>query len=250
MKNEKIRKIVIDITGLSLLILAAGCAGLLYIVNVEGVRLWYTDIQSKLLEFEKAVASIDDLWVFFIVIALLYISKALVPIISTSVICVITGTVMPVYFALPVNVAGIMISFSIMYFVGRKFGGGNARKFINKNNKVKSLLEHGGKGNPWLLVAFRIVPNIPVNSVSRLYGQMRFKYVYFIMLSLLGYSPKLISYTIIGRNVYDPLSAAFLTPIIVLLSISGLSLLFINAIWNFVGKKRLKVQDIEYIEQN
>ncbi len=248
LKKEMIRGYILNISGCISLFLAACCAGLIYIVKIEGIKFWYTGIQAKLFKFEEAVAAIEDWWLFIIVIALLYFIKSLIPLISTSAICVITGMVLPVYISLPVNIAGTIMSFSIKYCIGRKFGGENDHNIFFKNNQVKSLLENNGKGNPWLLIAFRIIPNFPLNSVSRYYGQMKFKYINFILLSLFGYAPKLISYTTIGRNLYDPLSASFLTPIIVILSISGFSLLFINTIWNFVGKKHHAAHDKINIE--
>ena len=236
------RRYVMDITGLTLLFLAAGCSASLYIVKIEEIKIWYAGIEATLLGFEKTIAAIEDRWIFYVVIALLYCIKSVFPVISTSVLCLITGMVLPVYIALPLNIAGISMNFSINYFLGRRFGGGNAQKLIYKSKRVRSMMESNGKGNPWLLIAFRVFPNFPINSVSQIYGQMRFKYVYFILLSLLGYAPKLISYTFIGRNVYKPLSASFLSPIISLLTIFGLSLLFINVIWNFVGKRKHIVQ--------
>lgn len=249
-KKDDIRRYVMDITGLALLLTAAGFSALLYIVKIEKVKFWYSGIQSKLFEFEKIVAAIEDWWIFLFVIALFYCLKSLLPVVSTSVVCIITGMVLPVYIAFFVNLIGLAMIFSIRYIIGRKFGGGNAQKLIYKNKRVRSIMEHGGKGNPWLLIAFRVFPNFPVNNVSQLYGQMRFKYVNFLLLSLLGYAPKLLSYTFIGRNVYDPLSAAFLTPVIMLLTLSGISMLSINAIWKFVGDRRHTIQGSKNIKQD
>lgn len=240
---------MMDITGLILLLTAAAISALLYVVKIETVAFWYSGIQSKLLEFEQIVSSIDNRWIFLFVIALIYCVKSVLPIFSTSVVCIITGIVLPVYLAFFVNIIGLVLIFSIRYYAGRKFGGGNAQKLIYKNKRVRSVMEHGGQGNPWLLIAFRIFPTFPINSVSQLYGQMRFKYHNFILLSLLGYAPKLLSYTFIGRNVYDPLSAPFLTPIILLLSLSGISLLSINLIWKFIGDRRHIARGRKNIEQ-
>jgi len=240
---------VMDITGLTLLLTAAGCSALLYIVKIEEVKFWYSGIQSKLLEFEQIIESIEPWWIFLLVIALIYCVKSTLPILSTSVVCIITGVVLPVYIAFFVNVAGLVLIFSIRYYLGKRFGGGNAQKLIYRNKRVRSIMEHGGQGNPWLLIAFRVFPIFPINSVSQLYGQMRFKYVNFILLSLLGYAPKLLSYTFIGRNLYNPLSAAFLTPIILLLTLSGISLLFINMIWRFIGDKRHITQGKNNLEK-
>jgi len=247
-KKNKIRRIVMDTTGLALIALAAGIYVLLRLSKVEEIKLWYADIQARLLEFEEMIAAIKYWWLFLLVLALLYCIKSIVPIISTSVLCIITGIVLPVYIAFPLNIAGLITVFTIRYFMGRKFGGGNAEKLIYKNSTIRSIMEHGGKGNPWLLIAFRVFPNFPVNSVSQLYGGMKFKYSNYILLSLLGFAPKLLSYTFIGRNVFDPLSGSFLIPIIVILIISGASLLFINAIFKIVGKRRLTARDMQNIE--
>lgn len=97
-------------------------------------------------------------------------------------------------------------------------------------------MEKSGGVNMWMLLALRLVPGFPISGVSKVYGSMKFPYWKFILLSSVGFAPKLISYTFIGTNVYDPLSPAFLVPIITLLIISGISLLSINLIWFFVEK--------------
>ena len=39
-----------------------------------------------------------------------------------------------------------------------------------------------------------------------------------------------------GTNVFDPLSKAFLVPLVIVLTISGVSLLCVNLIWLLVEK--------------
>ena len=53
---------------------------------------------------------------------------------------------------------------------------------------------------------------------------------------MLGYAPKLFSYTFIGVYVFDPLSVKFFVPIIVLLIISGVTVLGVNALINYLEK--------------
>jgi hypothetical protein len=45
----------------------------------------------------------------------------------------------------------------------------------------------------------------------------------------MGFSYKLFSYTVIGRNVYDPASASFIVPFVILFIITGFILLFLSA---------------------
>lgn len=87
-----------------------------------------------------------------------------------------------------------------------------------------------------MLFALRLIPGFPLGSVSRIYGSLRFPYWRFILLSAAGFAPKLLSYTFMGTNVFDPLSSAFLVPLMIVLTISGASLLCVNLIWLLVEK--------------
>ncbi|MGN1102178.1 MAG: hypothetical protein ACI4RG_08305, partial [Huintestinicola sp.] len=57
-------------------------------------------------------------------------------------------------------------------------------------------------------------------------------------LSLLGYSPLIISYTFIGRNVFNPLSTAFLLPLILLFLLIAVSMLAISKIMQIQSRRR------------
>ena len=79
-----------------------------------------------------------------------------------------------------------------------------------------------------------------MNAVSQMYGTMGFNYKMFLVISLLGFAPRLASYTIIGRNAFDPFSAKFLIPLIAVLLLSGLSILGLSNIINFIIKIKNK----------
>ena len=108
---------------------------------------------------------------------------------------------------------------------------------------IRKLIQSDGKGNPALLVALRLVPGVPVNSISGIYGSFDFGYPKFIIFSVIGFMPRLISYTFVGRNIFDPLSGKFLVPIMLILFFSGVSAIFINGIWISVEKT------VKYIKQ-
>lgn len=167
---------------------------------------------------------------------IVFLVRTFIPFLSVSAICVLTGAVLPSYWALIVNFLGIIIMMSIKYFEGMKFGSGNAWKIISKNERARKIIESSGKVNKALLFALRLIPGFPLGSVSRIYGSLRFPYWQFILLSAAGFAPKLLSYTFMGTNVFDPLSSAFLVPLVIALTISGASLLCVNLIWLLVEK--------------
>lgn len=222
--------------GFALLISAAAVSVVVYLLRYDQLWLWYKVYQEKLLEIEQFIQSLGISWKFVLTMLIVFLVRTFIPFLAVSAICVLTGAVLPSYWALIVNFLGIIIMMSIKYFEGMKFGSGNAWKIISKNERARKIIESSGKVNKALLFALRLIPGFPLGSVSRIYGSLRFPYWRFILLSAAGFAPKLLSYTFMGTNVFDPLSSAFLVPLMIVLTISGASLLCVNLIWLLVEK--------------
>lgn len=222
--------------GFALLISAAAVSVVVYLLRYDQLWLWYKVYQEKLLEAEQFIQSLGISWKFVLAMLIVFLVRTFIPFLSVSAICVLTGVVLPSYWALIVNFLGIIIMMSIKYFEGMKFGSGNAWKIISKNERARKIIESSGKVNKALLFALRLIPGFPLGSVSRIYGSLRFPYWQFILLSAAGFAPKLLSYTFMGTNVFDPLSSVFLVPLMIALTISGASLLCVNLIWLLVEK--------------
>lgn len=222
--------------GFALLISAAAVSVVVYLLRYDQLWLWYNVYQEKLLEAEQFIQSLGISWKFVLTMLIVFLARTFIPFLAVSAICVLTGAVLPSYWALIVNFLGIIIMMSIKYFEGMKFGSGNAWKIISKNERARKIIESSGKVNKALLFALRLIPGFPLGSVSRIYGSLRFPYWRFILLSAAGFAPKLLSYTFMGTNVFDPLSSAFLVPLMIVLTISGASLLCVNLIWLLVEK--------------
>lgn len=222
--------------GFALLISAAAVSVVVYLLRYDQLWLWYNVYQEKLLEAEQFIQSLGISWKFVLAMLIVFLVRTFIPFLAVSAICVLTGAVLPSYWALIVNFLGIIIMMSIKYFEGMKFGSGNAWKIISKNERARKIIESSGKVNNALLFALRLIPGFPLGSVSRIYGSLRFPYWQFILLSAAGFAPKLLSYTFMGTNVFDPLSSAFLVPLMIALTISGASLLCVNLIWLLVEK--------------
>ena len=222
--------------GFALLISAAAVSVVVYLLRYDQLWLWYKVYQEKLLEAEQFIQSLGISWKFVLAMLIVFLVRTFIPFLAVSAICVLTGVVLPSYWALIVNFLGIIIMMSIKYFEGMKFGSGNAWKIISKNERARKIIESSGKVNKALPFALRLIPGFPLGSVSRIYGSLRFPYWQFILLSAAGFAPKLLSYTFMGTNVFDPLSSAFLVPLMIALTISGASLLCVNLIWLLVEK--------------
>ena len=236
MKKHWTRSGIMNAAGFALLISAAAVSVVVYLLRYDQLWLWYKVYQEKLLEAEQFIQSLGISWKFVLAMLIVFLVRTFIPFLSVSAICVLTGVVLPSYWALIVNFLGIIIMMSIKYFEGMKFGSGNAWKIISKNERARKIIESSGKVNKALLFALRLIPGFPFGSVSRIYGSLRFPYWQFVLLSAAGFAPKLLSYTFMGTNVFDPLSSAFLVPLMIALTISGASLLCVNLIWLLVEK--------------
>lgn len=236
MKKHWTRSGIMNAAGIALLISAAAVSIVVYLLRYDQLWLWYKVYQEKLLEAEQFIQSLGISWKFVLTMLIVFLVRTFIPFLAVSAICVLTGAVLPSYWALIVNFLGIIIMMSIKYFEGMKFGSGNAWKIISKNERARKIIESSGKVNKALLFALRLIPGFPLGSVSRIYGSLRFPYWRFILLSAAGFAPKLLSYTFMGTNVFDPLSSAFLVPLMIVLTISGASLLCVNLIWLLVEK--------------
>lgn len=189
---------------------------LLILSGNDHVQLWWKTYQDYLATAEERVGEMGNKGYLIFTIMFLFAFKAFIPIYPLSLVCAATGAVFPVYIAAPINLLGMSLHYTLKYVFGKRLGPGGASLIIQKSETIRSIMKTDDTGNPWLLVLFRLIPVFPVNPVSQLYGSLGFKYWKFLLLSLLGYSPLLMSYTIVGRNVYNPLSAGFLLPLIVL----------------------------------
>lgn len=222
------RKKLLNILGGILLILAVVlfCVALLF--QEPTFVEHYDEIMNRLAEFEYAVATLPYRGLVIVAILLIYLSKSVFPM-PISAICVIAGMAFPMPYAVLINIVGFSLLCVIKYFWGKHIGGGLVHKLLLKNEDIERILEKADdKAKGGLLVGFRMVPSFPINTISQVYGAMGYDLKTYLLLSVAGFLPKLISYSFIGRNVYNPFSMAFILPFVILFTISGLSLFGVN----------------------
>ena len=234
--RELTRRKLLNILACVLLILAVALLVLTFLMQINDVSSAYDEVLERLAEFEAAVASIPSK---FLVIFLIYIGKVLIPLPITAV-CVIAGMVFPTPIAVAVNFAGMTLLMTIKFYWGKHLGGGTIHKILTRYDNVRRMMESGKRSTDWILVLFRLVPYFPINSISQLYGALEYDYWKFILLSLLGFTPKIISYSMIGRHVYNPFSLAFMLPIVIIFTISGVSILAVNKFIDIVVNNKNK----------
>lgn len=195
-------------------------------------------LDGLLLYFDKVEYFIAGLNHFaaVLVILLFFAVKSFLPLVPLSVLFISSGLVFPSAFSVVLNAVGFGILVTVKYFYGKKFGGGNADKLVEKVEPVKRALKLDGNGNKLLLLLLRFLTFVPVNTVSRVYGTTDMKYTDYLVFSMLGFLPRLISWSVVGCNITNPFTFSFTVPIITLLIFSGASLIIADLIFNMIVK--------------
>ena len=190
--------------------------------SLENIDLWFVGLELFIAGFSEAIA-------FFIII-FLFIFKSFIPVIPFSVLFISSGMVFPAPVAVLVNAFGFALMVSAKFFWGKRFGGGRAVKVLKRYETISKFMDFNGTGNKWMLILLRFIPFVPVGMVSRAYGTTEIKPLPYIGLSVLGFLPRLVLWSVVGINVFDPFSPSFVIPIVILLIISGIAFLVYNSL--------------------
>lgn len=244
MKNDVKPSSALSFTGVLLLILAGVFIGLYVFATSDEIQLWYSKYEEMLLWLDNKVLAIGHNELIVLVIFALFAIKTFIPFATIPALCVLSGMVYDPMPALIINVIGYSIMLVLRYYFGKRYGGGNAYKLLSKNSLSRRLIDYHGNGNPWVLFILRSIPGLPTNPVSQIYGAIGFKFSKYMIISVLSFLPKIFSYTFIGAYVFDPLSLPFFLPIIILLTLSGISILTINLLINRYKKTQNSRKDV------
>lgn len=228
MKKRKSKTYAINTMAFICFLLALALIVLLRIFSLDSFTQWYSKYVDTLAEFEVWMQTYGATFTSVALILVNFFLKAVIPWFPVACMCVVSGVLFEWYHALLINIAGMVILFTVKFYWGRRFGGGNAEKILSKYETAYEFIDKSRLGSGVVLFFLRFVPCFPANSVSTLYGSTDIGYVRYIVISVVGCFYKLFSYTTIGRNVFDPASASFILPLILLLIFSGMMLLSLS----------------------
>lgn len=190
--------------------------------SLAHIDAWFVSLEMFIAQYESFVA-------FFLLI-FLFAFKSFVPIIPFSVLFIASGMVFSEVTAFAINILGFAVLCTLKFLWGKKKGGGGVHKLANRSKTVYKFMDFGGDGNKWMLALMRFVPFFPTNTVSRAYGATEMGLTEYLAYSMLGFFPRLVLWSVIGINIFDPFTVKFMAPIIIMLIISGISLLLVNVL--------------------
>lgn len=208
------------------------------LMNHVNLEIRFNTIINFLKKIDNAVANLDTEREILICIFALYIAKCQLPI-PLSFLCVISGMVFPMGYALLINTVFLLFFFTVKYIEGMWIGGGWAGMILNikKMKFIRDWIHFKGNGNPYVLPVTRLLPIVPLGMVSKYYGSLKYDYVYYSMLSIVGFAPRLYMYTKLGAAITNPFSVQFITMLMIIVGFTGVSSLVFNVFYGIKSKQ-------------
>ena len=154
------------------------------------------------LDVRELVSFTQETGVMIAVILCVYTVKALLFVVPASLIYVAVGAILPTWLAVAVNLVGIFIEVTVTYALGRFLGKDAVYKLLSKNEKGKKLLEKAPGNKAGVILTVRALPVFPIDLLSLFYGASGCPYLKYAALSVLGISPRVILFTIIGDKAF------------------------------------------------
>ncbi len=223
-----------------IVLVTAGLLVFLSIVlyNHSRLEVRFDTLISWLEQIDDAIVQLDSNTEIVICIFALYIAKCQLPI-PMGFLCVISGMVFPLTQAVIINLVFCVFFFTVKYVEGKFIGGGWTGMIlgIKQLHFVRDWIQFKGTGNPYVLFISRLVPSIPLGMVSKYYGSMKYDFVYYTSLSILGFAPRLFIYTNIGPAIYTPFSVQFIVLLMLIVAFTGVSILIFNIFYGIKSKQ-------------
>lgn len=229
---------VFYITGISFLIGAVILTVWCIFAPIDTLAEKYNEYLVWLADLELKIAAIESKGVVVLVLFMLFFVKCAVPLYPFSILFVASAMVFELPVAMLINCLGMILIMTIKYEAGVHLGGGNLKRLIRTSRVATELVETKGGEQTLILFLMRLVPIIPINAASQLYGSLDYDYWKFLIVSIIGYLPQMLSFSVMGRNARNPFSLGFIIPIIVLLFVSGVALLVLGGVFDVIKKVR------------
>lgn len=210
-------------------LLAVSLMVLTFILSLPVVQKNLGEINAWLIRIEIYIAGYDWIKALFL-ISLMFLLKSVVPILPFSVMFISAGMVFPMPIAIIISTCGVSLLCATKFYWGRRRGGGGVHKIASRSRRVTKFMGFGEKGNKWMLGILCFIPIVPIGALSRAYGATRMRFDTFLKTNLLGIMPRIVLWSFVGVNIFEPFTVGFIAPFIILLVISGVSLLILDVL--------------------
>ena len=144
------------------------------------------------------------------IMLLLFAFKSVTFVIYGSILYAVNGILFPLPFAILLNMAGSAIMATLPFLIGRRNGSGLLVKLTEKYPKLSVLRELPSENGFFLSMVIRLMGCLPGDVVSMYFGASGIRYREYLTGTLIGLTPSIVIFTVIGMSADDVTSPAFI----------------------------------------
>ena len=159
-----------------------------------------------------------------LILLLMYAAKSITIFFPLVVLEIAGGHLFPPLIALSINLLGILVILTIPYWIGYAAGMDMIQKLVEKYPRVDELIGKQQKNSFFLCFFLRVINCLPCDIVTLYLGATKTPFWKHLLAGTLGILPGMIPATLIGNNIRNPQSPAFWLSILLIVLLSGLSL--------------------------
>lgn len=160
-----------------------------------------------------------------LVLLALFAVKSVTVVIYGALLYAASGILFPLPAALAVNLLGSIIMITIPYLIGSASGAETVRRIEEKHPKA-ALLRDFRAQNDWMFALIvRVLGPLPGDLIGAYMGAAGVRYPHYVLGSLLGMLPSMLTFSVMGGSVGDAGSARFIVSAILQAALSVGSIL-------------------------
>ncbi|MDP4144425.1 MAG: TVP38/TMEM64 family protein [Bacillota bacterium] len=167
-----------------------------------------------------------------LIYVLVYSLKPVLLVVPTSILSVIAGSIFGPWMAFFLSMISTFLGASLAFLLANKLG----KPFVDKilRGKAMKLGEGIEKHGFMIILLMRLSFIFAFDPLSYAAGLTKMKYRDFILGTMIGIAPEMLAYSFMGKNIEHPLTARFVTPILLIMLVALVS----YTSYSFYKKKR------------
>lgn len=187
------------------------------------------------LDIRVLIAGASSIFIAELIILGVYAVKAVLMVIPASLIYISVGMAFDTKRAVIVNLFGIAIEVTVTFFMGKFLGKDAVEKKIRNTKAGDKFFSMLDKNTNAAIFFMRLIPAFPIDFSSLFMGAFDFKFLPYLLLSVIGIAPRVIAFTILGDGIYDLIPMKY----IVLAAICAIPIvIIILLVKKYVGKRK------------
>ena len=160
--------------------------------------------------------------ILFIVI---YALKPVVFIIPASLLSIAGGMLYGPFWGTVYTMVGAFLSATTAFFIAKILGRDTVEKLLKKKARIESFDDKIEKNGFKIMLLMRLAFVFPYDALSYAAGISKMRYSHFILGTMLGVLPEMITYNIFGGNINRPFNKETITAVSIVIILALTSLL-------------------------